>query len=138
MQTAGYFVVRRVELASRVQHGEHNLDCGHLLAVDHLVVHRNAAAVVDDRNRVVHVNRHIDPSGVAAQSFVDRIIHDLVDEVVQTLLGGRADVHGGAQPYGRKTFEHRDVFRRVASAGFRRFGGGRDREGLVGIQRIRG
>ena len=52
--------------------------------------------------------------GVAGQGLVDGVVDDLVDEVMQAHLAGRADVHGGTQAHGLKAFENLDVFASVA------------------------
>ena len=82
MQAAGDLVAAAVaELAAGVQDGQHDLD-GRLALLLH---HRDgdAAAVVDDRDRVVRVDRDVDPVAVAGQRLVDRVVDHLVDEVVQ-------------------------------------------------------
>ena len=95
MQAAGHLVPAAVaELAAGVQDGEHDLD-GRAL----LLLHdpdRDAGAVVDDRDRVVGVDRDVDARGEACQRLVDRVVDDLVDQVVQTTGTRRADVHAGA------------------------------------------
>ena len=54
VQTAGHLVAAGVELAARVQLGQHHLHRGHLLAVAQVLhVHGNAAAVVDNGDRVI-------------------------------------------------------------------------------------
>jgi hypothetical protein len=77
-----------------VQDGEHDLEGRAAL----LLVHgdRDAAAVVDDGDRVVRVDRDVDLGGVAGEGLVDRVVDDLPDEVVQTADAGRADVHARA------------------------------------------
>ncbi len=115
MKAAGDFVGGGVELAAGVQLGEHDLHGGHALAVRRVHhVHGNAAAVVDHGDGVVHVDHDIDFLGVAGKRFVDRVVDDFVDEVVQPHLAGRADVHGGAQAHGFKAFKNFDVFAGVA------------------------
>ena len=116
VQAARDLVVRRVELAARVQHGEHDLHGRHLLAVDDLVVDRNAAAVVDHGDGVVDVDGDIDARRVSAQRLVDRVVDDLIHQVVQAHLAGGADVHGRAQPDRRQPLEHGDIFSGVAAA----------------------
>ena len=120
VQTAGDLVVGSIELAAGVQLGEDNLDRGHLLAVGDHVVHRDAAAVVDDGDGVVHVDGDVDASGVPTQRLVHRIIHDLVDQVVQAHLAGRADVHRRPQANRRQALQHGDIFTCVAAARLRR------------------
>jgi hypothetical protein len=96
-----------------VQHGEHDLDRRALL----LLVHRDrdAAAVVGDGDRVVRVDRHLDGGGVAGESLVDGVVDDLPDEVVQTALTGRADVHARTLANRLETLEDGDVLGVVAA-----------------------
>ena len=56
---------------------------------------RDAAAVVDDGDRVVGVDGDVDAGAVAGEGFVDRVVDDLVDEVVEAARPGGADVHAG-------------------------------------------
>ncbi len=96
MQTARNLVAVGIELAARVQFGHNNLG-----RRDAFLVHidRDAAAVVDDRNRVVDVNRYVDLGTVACQSFVDRVVDNFIHEVMQTDFTGRTDVHCRPEPY---------------------------------------
>ena len=115
VQAAGDFVVGGVELAAGVQLGEDDLRGRHALAVGQIHhVDGNAAAIVDDGDGVVDVDDDIDFLGVAGESFVDGVVDDLVDEVMQTDLARRADVHGGTEADGLKAFKDLDVFAGVA------------------------
>ena len=108
METAGDFVgaVFLVELAARVQDGQHDFRRGLAALVD---VDGNAAAVVDDRDGVVDVQRDVDLGRVPGERFVDRVVDDLVDEVMQALRPGGADVHGWPLADGFQPFEHLDL-----------------------------
>ena len=111
MQAARDLVVGGVELTASVEHRENDLHGGHGLAVGQgLVVDRNAAAVVDDGDGVVDMDGDVDARGIAGERFVDRVVDDLVDQVMQTHFAGRADVHGGAQADRSEAFEDRDIF----------------------------
>ena len=56
----------------------------------------NAAAVVADGNAAVGMDLHADMVRVTGQRFVDAIVNDLVDHVVQTgPVVGVADIHAG-------------------------------------------
>ncbi len=94
MQAAGNLVRVVVEFSARVQHGHDDLGRGTpFFAVD---VGRDAPAVVLDGDRFVGVNRHDDAIAVPREGFVDRVIHDLENHVVEAgSVIGVADVHAG-------------------------------------------
>ena len=106
VQAAGDGVAAAPELAAGVQHGEHDLDAGLALAGDD--VHGDAAAVVHDPDPAVGQQRHLDPVAVAGQGLVDRVVHDLVDQVVQATLTGRPDVHARPLAHGVQPLEDCD------------------------------
>ena len=108
MQSAGDFVRRGIELSAGVQFGEHHLRGRNLFAVDVHHVHGNAAAVVDDGDRVIQVNGDFDLVGVTGERFVDRVVHHFVDQMVQSHLAGRTDVHGGTFTHRLHAAEHFD------------------------------
>src|SRR3979490_2159874 len=100
MQSAGNLVGVAVELAACVQSGHYDLRGRNFLPVDVHVVDGNAPSVVAYGDRVVEVDGDFDLVGVAGQRFVDRVVYDFIDEVMQTKFAGRTDVHCG-------TFTHR-------------------------------
>ena len=106
MQTARHLVAVVVELAAGVEHREH--DFGRRLAAV-VLVDRNAAAVVDDGDRAVDVNRDVDLIAEAGQRLVDRVVDDFVDEMMQSGRPGRPDVHRRPQADGFEAFENLDL-----------------------------
>ena len=78
------------------------------LALGRVDVDRDAAAVVDDADAAVGQQRDLDVVAVAGQRLVDRVVDDLVDQVVQAALTGRADVHAGALADRLETLEDGD------------------------------
>ena len=95
------------ELAAGVQDGQHDLGGRALLLLVH--VDGDAAAVVGDGHAVVGVQADLDGVAVAGERLVDGVVDDLVDEVVEAALAGRADVHAGPLANGLEALEHRDV-----------------------------
>src|SRR5690606_4485786 len=81
VQTTGNLVATLTELAAGVEDGQHQGDGRDLL--DRMLLDRDAAAVVDDPQTAVGQDRDIDGVAVAGHRLVDRIVHDLVDQVVQ-------------------------------------------------------
>ena len=66
-----------------------------------LLVHvgRNSAAVIDNGYGIIHVDRDLDRVAIAGQGLVDRVVDDLVNQVVETDVAGGTDVH-------RRTLTH--------------------------------
>src|SRR5439155_14166467 len=93
VQTTGNGVALLVELAARVQHGEHHFDGGLLLRL--VNVDGNAAAIVDHGDGVVDVDGDFDVLAVAREGFVDRVVDNFVDEMVQAALARVTDIHRG-------------------------------------------
>ena len=91
-----------------------------------LFVHadRNAAAVVDDRDRTFRVNRDGHPVAVARQVLVDSVVDHLPNEVVKAGAIVRiADVHTRALANRLEPFEHLNGALIVAGSGRARFRG---------------
>ena len=107
VQAARDLVAVVVELAAGMEHGEHDFR-GRATALVH--VGRDAAAVVDDGDRVVDVNGDVDLAREAGQRFVDGVVDDLVDEMMQPGRPGRADVHRRPLAHRLEAFEDLDAF----------------------------
>jgi hypothetical protein len=111
VQAARDLVRRLVELPARVQHRHHDFD-----RVLPAAVHadRDAAAVVDDLAAPVRVERDRDVPAAARHRLVDRVVHDLVDQVVKTLRRRVRDVHARPLAHGREPLEDLDLLLAVA------------------------
>ena len=59
---------------------------------------------------MVRVEGDLDPVVPAREGLVDRVVDDLVDEVVEAPEARRADVHARAQPDRLEALENGDVF----------------------------
>jgi hypothetical protein len=65
-----------------MQDGQNYLGSGPLLLFHD--VHGDPASVIADGAAVVRVNRHRNRVAVTCQGFVDRVVHDFVDKVMET------------------------------------------------------
>ena len=93
VKAAGVAVGVVAELAARVQLGEDHLHAGHAqLLVD---AHGDAPAVVEDGGGAVLVEGDADLVGVAVSRFVDGVVHDLPQQMVESLGARGAYVHAG-------------------------------------------
>ena len=81
VQTAGHLVAAAAELAAGVQHGIHHFQ--RRLPGLGLNVHGDTAAVIHHGDGVAFVDGHGNFRAVARQRFVDGVIHDLVNQMVQ-------------------------------------------------------
>ena len=79
---------------------------------------RNAAAIVDDREPAVRLQRHFDEGRVAGHGLVHGVVQHLGEEVMHRRLVGAADIHAGAPADGLEPLQHLDrgggIFRRPA------------------------
>ena len=97
VEAAGGLVGAFFEFAAEFEDGHHAFERGDVAADFFgelgVALDGDAAAVVFDRDRAVDVDRDADRGGVAGHRFVDRVVDDFVDEVVQAAGRGVADVH---------------------------------------------
>jgi hypothetical protein len=112
MQAAGNFVAVLVELAAGMQDTHDDLGGGafRFVLVIELDADRNAPAVVGDGDGIIRVDNHLDVVAVARQGFVDGVVENLEDHVVQTgAVLGIADVHAGTFAYRLQAFQLLDA-----------------------------
>jgi len=102
------------ELAAGVQGRQDHL--GRRLADLGMPLNGDSAAVVHDGAAVVGVKGDRDLLGVSGDGFVHGVVHNLVDEVVESAGAGRPDVHAGALADGLEPLEDGDVLGAVAGA----------------------
>ena len=121
MQAARHLVAVVVELAAGVKHGQHHLSGG--LAAD-VLVDGDSSTVVGNGDRAVDMNRDVDFVTESGQRLVDRVVDDLVDQVMQASGSGRADIHRRPLPDGFEALENLDLVGAViaAAVGRRRLG----------------
>ncbi len=111
VQATGYLVGVVVELTACVQHGHDDLGCRYAFFVN---IHRNAAAVVAHGDGFIGMDGDGNIAAVAGQRFIDRVIDDFEDHVVQAgAVIGVADIHARALTHGIKTFQYLDARRVV-------------------------
>jgi len=110
-RAAGEFVAALAIFAAGVQRGEHQLDAGHaVLRVD---VDGDAAAVVADGDGAVDVDGDLDAcEQIAGEMFVDGVVENLGNAVVEGALIGAADIHAGLLADGLEALRACRVWRR--------------------------
>src|SRR5207244_4192208 len=115
VQAGGDLVGGVVELGAGADGGQHQLQrraAGVAVQVD-----GDAAAVVGDAEAAVDVDGGGDVLAVAGQGLVHGVVDQLVDEVVQPLGAGVADVHAGALADVGGVAQHLDALVGVVAGG---------------------
>jgi len=107
VETTRDLVATSAELAAGVQHGQHDLGRRHL-GVLHRRIDGDATAVVANLATAVWLEPDLDRAGVAGHGFVDGVVDDLVDHVVQAGGTRRPDVHAGSLPNRLESLEDLD------------------------------
>ena len=107
VQAARDLVAVAAELSAGVELREDDRQRRQSLVLHH--VDGDARAPVLDRDRVVRMERDLDPVVAALEGLVDRVVDDLVDEVVEAAEARRADVHARPEPDRLESFEDGDV-----------------------------
>src|SRR5688572_33298501 len=103
-----------LELPAGMQHGEDHFERAFFRGW--MFVDRNAAAVVGDGDRAaVRVQRDNDVRSEAVHGFVDRVVENLPDQVVQAGRADAADVHAGPLTYRLQPFEYGYVLGGIAT-----------------------
>ena len=89
-----------VELSAGMQGGENHLEGASFLGILRVCVHRNSAPVVHHSGRAaVFVDGNLDGAGKAVHGFVNRVVDDFPEEVMESSLSRSSDIH-------RRTFSH--------------------------------
>ena len=112
MQATRDLVGLLVELAAGVEHGHHHLDARLVFAG--VKIGGDAVAVVLDVNGTLLGNRHVDARTAPGHGLIDAVIDDFLDQLVQSLVAGVADVHGRTHTHAFEPLEDLDSVGGVA------------------------
>ena len=103
VQTAARLVHGIIKLSACMKRRVDDAGCRNTLRVH---PDRNAAPVVLHGAGAVCLQRHTDRIAGARQMLVHRVVHDLIDQMVQSLSGHASDVHTGSFSYGFESFQY--------------------------------
>ena len=95
MQTAGIFISALSKFSAGVQICQHELDGRHFPFW--MNINGNAATVIAHGHASIDMHGHFDLVAKTGEMFVDRVVEDLENQVMQTTLIGVADKH--ARPF---------------------------------------
>ncbi len=96
MQAARIFVCALSEFPAGVQICQHQLDCRHFPFW--MYIGWNPTAIVTHRDPAIDVNGHFYFGAKSCQVFIDGVIDDFVNQVMQSSLIGISDEHSWPFP----------------------------------------
>ena len=123
VETARDLVNTGIEFSASMQFGHDDFDSRTTIDGRVVVLHRiqrHAATVITDRAGSIHPDPYDDASGVASHDLIDRVVNDLVDQVMQGVGARATNVHARSFTNGLKSFKDLNGIRGV-------FGGSRRR-----------
>ena len=111
VETAGNLIAAAAEFTTGVEHCIDNLQRGpSRLGLD---IHRDTAAIIGDGNGVALVDGDGNFRAEARQGFINGVVHDLVNQMVQARRGCGADIHTGTFPHRFQTLQDLNLGRVV-------------------------
>ncbi len=108
MQTAGDFIAAAIKFTARVEGGHHQLQGRPLLG--RMLGHRNTTAIIHNSHAVIFMDRDLNFITRSSQCFVDRVIDDLVYQVMERFDIRTANIHARTAANRLQTFQHLNVF----------------------------
>ena len=112
VEAAGNLVGTLIELTTSVQVGQHELERRDFLFRVH--GDRDTAAVIFDGQRTIRMNLDLDALAITSERFVDRVIDDFIDTMVEARFVRIANIHTGSFTHGLQALEALDVGRTIA------------------------
>ena len=104
VQTAGKFISAAAEFTARMQFGKHHFHSGFSFLFYY--TRGNTASVIGDGYASVFLQFNQNGIAISRHSFVHGVIHNLVNQMMQSALIGRTDVHTRSLSHRLKTFQH--------------------------------
>ena len=103
MQSSAGLICVIIKFAAGVKSRKYNTLGAHALFVH---PDRDTASVVLHGAGSVRLKDHLDRRTETGEMFIDGVVHDLIDQMIESPCGYAADIHAGPYSYGFKAFEH--------------------------------
>ena len=102
VKTTRHLVRAFVKLTSGVEYGHNYFKCRFLFFF--VIVYRNTTAVILYSNGIVFVDEYFNVVAVTGQGFVNRVVYNFINQVVQALFTDVANVHRRTLAYCFQSF----------------------------------
>ncbi len=111
VKSSGYLVSAAAEFTSCMQDGEYHF---HRRLSRLMVDSRgDAPSVILHCNGIIFMYGHLNMTAVSGQRFINGIIHDLIDQMMQSSEGDVINIHSGPFPDRLKSFQDLDLVRAI-------------------------
>ena len=107
VQTAGYGIRLAAEFSAGMEHGHNCFQGGYFSGG--VNPHRDTAPVVLDADGFILFNNGGNLITAAGHSFIDAVIDNFVNQMMEPALVGAADVHPGTPPHRLQATENENI-----------------------------
>ena len=102
VQTAGNFITAIAKFTTGVENGHNNFNCRFAFFFHH--INRNTTTIIAYGNTVIFVDDYTNVVTIACQSFVDTVIDNFINQMMQTTSRGTTNIHCRSFTYCFQTF----------------------------------
>jgi len=111
MKSSGDLVRPIIEFPSRMElHHDHFHGGPFLFLVE---IDGDPPAIISHRDTVIEMNDDIDAMTVSGQGFIDAVVNQFMDEMMEPFDSGISDIHGRPLSYRGQPLQDLDMFRRI-------------------------
>ncbi|CCY02905.1 uncharacterized protein BN812_00459 [Prevotella sp. CAG:924] len=107
VQTTADLVGAFIKLTSGMEHRHHHFK-GRLVQL-RMLIYRDTATIILHRHRTVHIECHLNVVAITGHGLIDRVVHRLIDKMVQAFLANIAYIHSRALTHGLQALEHLNI-----------------------------
>ena len=107
VQTAGYLVSPAAELTAGMKDRKYDFNCRQ--SCFFLDIDRDSTSVINDRDRIIRVDLHINGVAVSCQGLIHCVIHDLIYQMVKSPRRRTSNVHSRSFSYSLKSLQNLDL-----------------------------
>ena len=111
MKSTACLISRVVKFTACMEGGKYKTLCRYPFRMH---IYRNSSSIISDRTGAVFLQCYFNFRTVTGQMFIYRIVHDLIDQVVQAFSGYASDVHSRTFPNSFQSFQDRNTTRVVS------------------------
>src|SRR6185312_4778305 len=108
MQTAADLIASTAKFATCVQDGHDHFECGETRPLV-MFFYGDATSIILNCYRAVGMDNDLHRIGIPGHYFINAVIDDFGNEVMQTTLVGCSNIHAGTHAHGFQAFENLNV-----------------------------